>query len=125
MAPAMKTCDHTSSRQHNLSQRVSRVASLLRARVEVELEKQNQEVLKTMNKRAELQLRLQETVEGLSVVAISYYLIGLLGYGTKGVKALGIPVNPDLVTGLAIPVVAFALWLALKKAKKALLKQEG
>lgn len=122
MAPAMKTCDHTAGRQHNLSQRVSRVASLLRARVEVEMQKQNSEVLDTMNKRAGLQLRLQETVEGLSVVAISYYLIGLLGYGVKGVKALGVPVNPDMVTGFAIPVVAFLLWTAMKKAKKVLLK---
>ncbi len=122
MAPAMKTCDHTSNRQHSLSQRVSRVASLLRARVEVELEKQNQEVLSAMNKRAELQLRLQETVEGLSVVAISYYLIGLLGYGAKGAKALGLPVDPALVTGIGVPVVAVLLWTALRKTKKLLMK---
>lgn len=125
LAPAMKTCDHTSSRQHNLSQRVSRVASLLRARVEVEQERQNQQVLETMNRRAGLQLRLQETVEGLSVVAISYYLIGLLGYGVKGAKALGLPVNPDLVTGIAIPVVAFAIWTALRKARKVLMKTDN
>ncbi|MDV7341554.1 DUF3422 domain-containing protein [Terasakiella sp. A23] len=124
MAPAMKTCEHTSQRQHALSQRVSRVASLLRARVEVELEKQNQEVLTAMNKRAELQLRLQETVEGLSVVAISYYLIGLLGYGAKGAKALGVPLDPALVTGIGVPIVAVALWTALRKAKKVLLKQD-
>lgn len=122
MAPAMKTCDHTSKRQHNLSQRVSRVASLLRARVEVELEKQNQEVLKTMNKRAELQLRLQETVEGLSVVAISYYLIGLLGYGVKGAKALGVPIDPAVITGIGVPVVGLLLWTALRKTKKLLMK---
>jgi len=121
MAPAMKTCDHTAMRQHSLSQRISRVASLLRARVEVELEKQNQEVLKTMNKRAELQLRLQETVEGLSVVAISYYLVGLLGYALKGAKAGGLPVNPDLAIGVAVPVVAFVIWMGLRKAKKVLL----
>ncbi|WP_135080362.1 DUF3422 domain-containing protein [Terasakiella sp. SH-1] len=122
MAPAMKTCDYTATRQDFLSRRVTRVASLLRARVEVELEKQNQEVLETMNKRAGLQLRLQETVEGLSVVAISYYLIGLLGYGLKGIKALGVPINPDLATGVAVPVVAFLLWTGLRKAKKVLLK---
>ena len=122
MAPAMKTCDHTANRQHALSQRVSRVASLLRARVEVELEKQNQEVLAAMNKRAELQLRLQETVEGLSVVAISYYLIGLLGYGAKGAKALGLPVDPALITGIGVPVVAVVLWTALRKTKKLLMK---
>jgi uncharacterized membrane-anchored protein len=122
MAPAMKTCVHTANRQHALSQRVSRVASLLRARVEVEQEKQNQKVLETMNRRAELQLRLQETVEGLSVVAISYYLIGLLGYGVKGAKALGLPVDPNIVTGIAIPVVAVLIWYALRKARKVLLK---
>lgn len=121
LAPAMKTCDHTAQRQHALSQRVSRVASLLRARVEVGLEKQNQALLETMNKRAGLQLRLQETVEGLSVVAISYYLIGLLGYGFKGAKALGLPINPDVAISIAVPVVAFLLWSGLRKAKKMLL----
>ncbi len=123
MAPAMQTCDHTANRQHALSQRVSRVASLLRARVEVEQEKQNQELLATMNKRAGLQLRLQETVEGLSVVAISYYLVGLLGYAFKGAKASGLPINPDMAVGVAVPIVAFLIWSGLRKAKKALLQK--
>ncbi|SCA58182.1 conserved hypothetical protein [Candidatus Terasakiella magnetica] len=121
MAPAMKTCEYTATRQDFLSRRVTRVAGLLRARVEVELEKQNQEVLETMNKRAGLQLRLQETVEGLSVVAISYYLIGLLGYGFKAAKAAGLPINPDIAVGVAVPVVAFLIWSGLRKAKKILL----
>src|SRR3546814_18423991 len=58
-------------------------SNLLRTRVDIELEAQNRDVLMSMNRRARLQLRLQETVEGLSVVAISYYVVGLVGYAAK------------------------------------------
>ena len=60
-------------------------------------------------------------MEGLSVVAISYYLVGLLGYAFKGVKAGGVPINPDLAIGIAVPVVAILIWSGLRKAKKVLL----
>lgn len=64
-----------------------------------------------MNRRAKLQLRLQQTVEGLSVAAISYYIVGLVGYMAKGLKALGLGIDPEIVMGLSIPVVAgLAAW---------------
>ncbi|MEO1292309.1 MAG: DUF3422 domain-containing protein [Pseudomonadota bacterium] len=78
--PAMRTCAATERRMERLSARAERAANLLRTRVDVSLQAQNQEVLASMNERAELQLRLQETVEGFSVVAISYYAVSLVGY---------------------------------------------
>ena len=67
-----------------------------------------------MDQRARLQLRLQQTVEGLSVAAISYYLVGLIGYAAKAGKAAGLELDVDLITGLAIPVVVglvgFGVW---------------
>ncbi len=78
--PAMRTCRSAQARLADLSVRAERAANLLRTRVDVETEEQNHEVLKQMDRRAELQLRLQETVEGLSVVAISYYAVSLAGY---------------------------------------------
>ncbi len=119
LAPAMATCESVARRQESLSVRVARVASLLRARVEVELHAQNTALLESMNRRVKLQIRLQEAVEGLSVVAISYYLIGLVGYLAKGAKAGGLPVSDTLVTGLAVPVVALAVWYVIKRAKQA------
>jgi uncharacterized membrane-anchored protein len=73
-----------------------------------------------MDRRAKLQLRLQETVEGLSVAAISYYLVGLVGYAAKGGKAAGLAVPVELVTGLSIPVVVLIVWLALQRVRRRL-----
>ena len=46
-------------------------------------------LLGAMNRRQQLQLRLQATVEGLSVAAITYYIVGLVGYAAKGLKEGG------------------------------------
>lgn len=78
--PAMRTCRSAQDRLTDLSARAERAANLLRTRVDVASSEQNHEVLKQMDRRAALQLRLQETVEGLSVVAISYYAVSLAGY---------------------------------------------
>ncbi|MCW8952323.1 MAG: DUF3422 domain-containing protein, partial [Rhodospirillales bacterium] len=127
MEPAMATCDHTKQRQRDLAERAARLTSLLRARVEVELEEQNRGLLESMNRRALLQLRLQQTVEGLSVVAISYYLVSLVTYALKGMKSAGIPFapDPDIGTGIALPLVIALVWLGVKRLRKAVLRTGG
>ena len=75
----MRTCRSSEERLDELSDRAERAANLLRTRVDVANQQQNVEVLKAMDRRAAMQLRLQETVEGLSVVAISYYAVNLAG----------------------------------------------
>ena len=89
LTPAMNTCMSTARRQEVLAERLANTNSLLRTRVGIRQERQNSEILASMNRRAAQQLRLQQAVEGLSVAAISYYLVGLLGYAAKGVKAAG------------------------------------
>ncbi len=106
LAPAMNTCIATAATLKGLSSRVAGVTQLLSTKVNIGLEKQNQGVLASMNRRAELQLRLQQTVEGLSVAAITYYIAGLVGYASKAVKAEGVHLEPDLVIGASIPVIA-------------------
>ncbi len=106
LAPAMATCVAAAARLNALTHRVASVTRLLSTKVNIALEHQNQGVLASMNKRAELQLRLQQTVEGLSVAAITYYIASLVGYASKAVKAAGVHLNPDLVTGGSIPVIA-------------------
>ena len=76
-----------------------------------------------MNRRAAAQLRLQQTVEGLSVAAITYYIVGLVGYAAKGAKAAGLPVNPDLAMALSIPLVLLAGIFGLRKLRKAISRQ--
>lgn len=120
LAPAMATCETVLGRQDRLIARVQRTTALLRTRVEVLHEQQNRALLASMDRRAELQLRLQETVEGLSVGVLTYYLVGLLGYGFKALKAAGLHVEVELLTGLAIVPVAVAVWLGVRRLKRAL-----
>jgi uncharacterized membrane-anchored protein len=115
LTPAMDTCRSTSQRLDTLSRRIGRASDLLRTRVDVALEEQNRDLLKSMDRRARLQLRLQETVEGLSVVAISYYLLGLVVYAAKSAKAAGLPINIEIATGLALPVVVGVVWYSIRR----------
>jgi uncharacterized membrane-anchored protein len=124
LTPAIRTCESTAARQESLSQRVNRVASILRARVEVELEKQNRDLLASMDKRAKVQLRMQETVEGLSVVAITYYVVGLVSYCLKGLKAFGLQVDSDIGAGIALPVVVLMVWGGVKQIRKMLVHSD-
>ena len=117
LAPAMNTCRSVSARLESLSQRVARATQLLSTRVDVTRERQNQQVLESMNRRAEAQLRLQQTVEGLSAAAITYYVVGLVGYAAKGLKALGWPVDVELAVALSIPLVALAALLGVRHVR--------
>ena len=118
MAPAMRTCITTEERQSTLSRKLARAANLLRTRVDVELERQNRDLLTSMNERTRLQLRLQATVEGLSVAAISYYVVGLFGYLVKGAHDEGLPVNISLATALFVPVAVAAIWLVVRRIRR-------
>ena len=110
LSPAIATVEATSQRLGYLSARVSRASALLRTRVDILAETQNQQLLEKLTRGQELQLRLQSTVEGLSIAAISYYVINLLLYMAKALKAAGLPIHPELVTGALIPVVLLAVW---------------
>jgi uncharacterized membrane-anchored protein len=117
-APAVGTCATVSQRLHDLSDRVAQASSLLATRVGIMREQQNQQLLASMDRRAQLQLRLQQTVEGLSVAAICYYVVGLIGYGAKALGKAGLPVDPDVAMGLAIPFAVAAVWWAVRRARQ-------
>ncbi|WP_349359569.1 DUF3422 domain-containing protein [Stappia sp.] len=121
LAPAMRTCETIEERQANLSRKLARAATLLRTRVDVELQEQNRGQLAAMNRRARLQLRLQQTVEGLSVAAVSYYVVGLFAYLAKALTDT--PVGPYLpsqgvLTGLAVPVVLASVFLLVRRIRR-------
>lgn len=123
VAPGMETCRAVAARQAALADRVARATQLLSTRVEVTRERQNTELLAAMNRRAALQLRLQETVEGLSLAAITYYFVGLIAYLAKGAKAYGAKIDPDKWTGLAIPLVAGIGVYTLQRVRQRLQKR--
>jgi len=115
LTPARSTCEWATRRQDALSQRVSRMSNLLRTRVEIEQQQSSQALLTTMNTRQGLQLQMQATVEGLSVAAITYYIVGLVSYMAKGAHAVGWPWSPESTAAVAIPLVAGGVWWSLRR----------
>ncbi len=114
LMPAVRTCDSFSSRLDDLSQRAAWTSELLRTRIDIALAKQNRDLLGSMDRRTQLQLRLQQTVEGLSVVAISYYLVALIGYPLGAVPG----VRHDIVMAVAAPLVVIGVALALYRLRR-------
>ncbi len=112
--PALQTCKAVSERQNALAQRVDRAVRLLTTRVQVDLEDKNARVLEAMDTRAAAQLRLQEAVEALSTVAMTYYGVGLIHYLAKGAEEGGFAVNPTLIAGVATPILFFGIWFGLR-----------
>ena len=110
LSPAMATVEASAQRLASLSERVSRTSALLRTRVDIATEGQNQQLLAKLTRGQELQLRLQSTVEGLSIAAISYYVISLSLYGAKALEAAGMPINAEIAAGALIPLVLWVVW---------------
>jgi uncharacterized membrane-anchored protein len=120
LSPAIATVAATAQRLASLSERVARTSALLRTRVDIATEVQNQQLLEKLTRGQELQLRLQATVEGLSIAAISYYVVSLLLYGGKALKAMGLPINPELAAGASVPLVLWASWATIRRIHKTL-----
>lgn len=120
LAPAMATCETVLGRQDRLIARVQRTTALLRTRVEVQHEQQNRALLASMDRRAELQLRLQETVEGLSVGVLTYYLVSLLHHIFAALHAAGVHLDAEIATGIAVVPVAIVVWLGVNRVKRSL-----
>lgn len=118
LSPAMNTCMATAERQRHLTRELSQATQLLSTRVGMTRERQNQALLESMNRRAKLQLRLQQTVEGLSIAAITYYIVGLIDYAGEGLASSGLGVNPTVITAISIPVIAVLVGLGVRKVRR-------
>jgi uncharacterized membrane-anchored protein len=117
LAPAASTCANVSQRLRGLAHRIGQASALLATRVGIAREHQNQALLASMDRRARLQLRLQQTVEGLSVAAITYYAAGLVGYLAKAAQNAGLRVDADLAVGLSIPLVAAGVYWGVRRMR--------
>jgi uncharacterized membrane-anchored protein len=113
----MRTVQALDNRLQDLISRAIRTGDLLRTRVDVERQTQNQELLSSMNRRADVQLQLQRTVEGLSVVAISYYATGLSLYVLMPLSDM-IGVTKGVLTASVVPLVVGSVYLALRRIRK-------
>ncbi|HEY9218797.1 MAG TPA: DUF3422 domain-containing protein [Phenylobacterium sp.] len=119
LAPAMRTCESFSRRLEDLSQRAAWTSSMLRTRIDTAMERQSRDLLASMNRRTDLQLRLQQTVEGLSVVAVSYYVLGLAGYLLKPFTHADPDLHALLIAG-ATPVVLALAWIGLRRIRRSI-----
>ncbi len=116
--PPMNTCAAMARRQDDLSGRVARISQLLRTRIDLAMKRQNQLVLTQMNQRARQQFRLQETVEGLSVVAITYYGSQLVHHLALGASQFWTQISPELATAVAVPVIAVAAIVGIRRLRR-------
>ena len=114
--PAMRTVKSAEARLRSMAERAERAAELLRTRVDVERSAQNQKLLESMDKRADLQLRLQRTVEGLSTVAISYYAVNLAAYALEPL-AHKAHLSHGALMALLTPMVLLAVWLMVRRIR--------
>ena len=117
--PAMRTVKATERRLQSMANRAAQAGNLLRTRVDVDRSAQNQRLLESMDKRADLQLRLQRTVEGLSVVAISYYAVNLAIY-VLGPVGRGAGVSSILLTAIVTPIVVLGVWAVIRRIRKSM-----
>ena len=119
--PAYNTCMSVVKRKQNLSQRIGRTSELLHSRLQLSLEDQNQRLLASMDKRSKIQLRLQQTVEGLSVVAITYYSMGLLRLMVEPLPVERyLYLSDSAVVAIATPIIFFSALMVVRRIRKKL-----
>ena len=118
LSPAIRTCAATEARQDNLSRKLSRAAQLLRTRVDIELESQNSALLKQMNNRTRQQLRLQQTVEGLSIAALTYYFSAIVHLLLEGVHTHYPALDPTFATAVAVPFIFIFVALSILRLRR-------
>lgn len=118
LEPAMNTCSSISHRYTLISERVSNASQLLRTKVDIIIERQNQGLLSSMALRAKMQLRMQQTVEGISMVAITYYAANLIGKIAEALHSLGWHINVELIEGLSIPFIFIIIGIGTKRIHK-------
>ncbi len=125
LAPAVKTYRAVSRRQQSILEQMARATKLLSTRIDIARQRQNQRLLESMNRRVKTQLRLQATVEGLSVAAVTYYVSGLVLYLAKSAVEIGLNVNPAIVTGASVPLVALVVYLGVHRLREKISAEEG
>ena len=120
MTPALDSCRAFSERLTRLSERITRAGDLMRTQTEMIIQRQNRDLLRSMNSRARQQLRLQQTVERLSVAAVTYYGVGLVGYLAQALPLDVWGWDIKLVKAVAVPGIAFLVWLTIREVKAGL-----
>jgi uncharacterized membrane-anchored protein len=125
LAPAVKTYRAVSKRQRYILEQMARATKLLSTRIDIARQQQNQTLLASMNRRVKAQLRLQATVEGLSVAAVTYYVVGLVGIAAESLSAYGVAIDKSVTMGISIPIVAAIAFLGIRRLRKSISQEEA
>ena len=115
--PALATCKAMEKRLQALTQKVQRSIELLDARITLSIQTQNRSVLDAISQTGRSQYRLQLTVEGLSIIAISYYALGILGYAFEGLHEV-LPFTKGEMLAASAPVVVGMVFLAIRRLRR-------
>jgi uncharacterized membrane-anchored protein len=107
--PTVRYCASTDQRLARTGDAVAHLSNLLQARVQVEMEEQNSQILHSLSTRADTQIKIQKAVEGLSIIAISYYLFNLFKLFYEGILALGVDLAPRTAMLAGAPLAALLL----------------
>ncbi|WP_296062904.1 DUF3422 domain-containing protein [uncultured Amphritea sp.] len=118
LSPALRTVEAAKRRLDDLASRVDRASDFLRTRIDMAIEAQNQALLKSMDRRAQMQFRLQQTVEGLSVVVITYYVLSLMHYLFDAAHTFGLEFSSERTVAIMMPVVMLTTWLFSRRLHK-------
>ena len=122
LGPAVTTYESTARQRDDLADQVEKLSTVLQTRIELDLQRQNAELLHSLNSGTERQLRLQQTVEGVSVVAISYYAVNLLVEPVLWLlMRLPLPFAPGAgsIKAALVVLVIPAVWLAVRRLLRA------
>lgn len=125
LIPAVRTCANFSERLETLDSRAARVTALLRTRIETRIERQNRDLLTSVERGIGLQIRLQHLVEGLSALAISYYAVGLIAYLAKGAAKAVPGFSAEVVTAIAVVPVTLIIAIVIARRRHGLFARDG
>ncbi|WP_114563138.1 DUF3422 family protein [Ephemeroptericola cinctiostellae] len=112
LGPAIRTCTSVKLRLEDISQRVDRIAELLQTEINLQIQVQNTAMLSGMHQSTRMQLKMQKTVESISIVALTYYALGVLGYLFAGIVPS--EYKTMVMTILVIPVAGL-IWHMQRK----------
>jgi uncharacterized membrane-anchored protein len=125
LVPATRTCSVFRQRLSHIAERISGVMHTLDVRIDSRIKAQNLRLMQSMERSTQLQLRLQTLVEGLSVIAAAYYLIGLIAYMAKGVAAFASGSSSDIFVGaISLPVILL-IYAFVRHLRNKVLKETG
>lgn len=121
LVPAARTCMVFRQRLGAIAERISGVMHTLDVRIDSRIKAQNLQLMQSMERSTQLQLRLQTLVESLSIIAAAYYLVGLIAFLVKGFAGWPSRDWGSIVVGAVTLPAVLLIYLLLRTIRKRVL----